>query len=135
MKSRDDRDASGSKRSKHAGSRGSGSRPVALRDGGAHDGAPKTRRARHASGMVPRVQDDVERVLVELIRPLIEADGGEVDLRSVDENKTPVEIVLVVGGAYRGCPGTPLVAKSVLEPAFAKALGRQVRVRTVPRLS
>jgi Fe-S cluster biogenesis protein NfuA len=85
--------------------------------------------------MVPRVQDEVEHVLAELIRPLIEADGGEVELRSVDENKTPVEITLVVGGAYRGCPGTPLVAKSILEPAFAKALGREVRVRTVPRLS
>jgi Fe-S cluster biogenesis protein NfuA len=83
--------------------------------------------------MVPRVQDDVERVLAELIRPLIEADGGGVELRAVHADKAPLEIVLVVGGSYRGCPGTPLVVKSVLEPAFAKALGCEVRVKTVPR--
>ena len=135
MKGRDGRDTSSGRRSKPASARKSGSRRVASEDDGADDDAPKSRRARRLSGMVARVQDDVERVLADLIRPLIEADGGEVELRSVDENKTPVEIVLVVGGAYRGCPGTPLVAKSVLEPAFARALGRDVRVKTVPRLS
>jgi len=85
--------------------------------------------------MVMRVQQDVERVLAELIRPLIEADGGDVELRAIDADKTPIEIVLVVGGAYRGCPGTPIVARSVLEPAFANALGCAVRVKVIPRIS
>ena len=119
------------RRGNASGARGSGSRPLATLE----DAPPKSRRLRRASGMVPRVQDDVERVLAELIRPLIEADGGEVELRTVETDKTPVEIVLVVGGSYRGCPGTPLVAKSILEPVFAKALGRELRVKTVPRLA
>lgn len=94
---------------------------------------------RRASGMVRAVtvaaQHEVERILREVIRPLIEADGGDVDLVSVDESKTPIEISLAVGGAYRGCPGTPLVARSVMEPAFAKTLAKEVRVRIVPRLA
>lgn len=80
------------------------------------------------------MKDDVERALSELIRPLIEADGGEVTLKAIDETKSPVEVVLLVGGSYRGCPGTPLVARSLIEPALAKALGREIRVKTAPRI-
>lgn len=92
------------------------------------------------SGMVPGVRDEgvhdrVERVLGELIRPLIEADGGDVTLTSIDANKSPLEIVLTVGGSYRGCPGTPFVSRGVIEPALSKALATQVRVRVVPRIS
>lgn len=80
------------------------------------------------------MKDDVERALSELIRPLIEADGGEVTLKAIDETKSPAEVVLLVGGSYRGCPGTPLVARSLIEPALAKALGREVRVKTAPKI-
>lgn len=97
-------------------------------------------RARRGSGMVPAVttaaaRDEVERALREVIRPLIEADGGEIDLVSIDASKSPMEIALSVGGAYRGCPGTPLVSRAVIEPALAKSLSKEVRVKIVPRLS
>ncbi len=113
----------------------------------AHASGPRTKpplqeksRPPRASGMVPPVtraaaRDEVERVLREVIRPLIEADGGEIVLVSIDETKSPIEIAFSVGGAYRGCPGTPLVSRAVIEPALAKSLAQDVRVRIVPRLS
>lgn len=107
-------------------------RASAPKNATAHD-APKSRRSRRASGIVTRVRDEVERVLAEVIRPLLEADGGEIDLDSIDESSSPIEIVFRIGGAYRGCPGTPLVQRSVIVPALTKALGRDVRVRLVPR--
>jgi len=118
--------------------------PSADARGSASRRKPLTResasRARRGSGMVPAVttaaaRDEVERALREVIRPLIEADGGEIDLVSVDASKSPVEIALSVGGAYRGCPGTPLVSRAVIEPALAKSLAKEVRVKIVPRLS
>ncbi len=77
---------------------------------------------------------DVERVLDELIRPLVEADGGDVALQSLDASRAPVEITLLVGGAYRGCPGTPVVVDELIAPVLERALGFEVRVRVVPRL-
>lgn len=127
------RSAAPKRRSQAPASSKSGPRPKPPRS---RDSASRPRRA---SGMVPAVttaaaQSEVERVLREVIRPLVEADGGDVDLVSIDDTKTPVEIALAVGGAYRGCPGTPLVARAVIEPALAKGLARDVRVRIVPRL-
>ena len=72
---------------------------------------------------------DVDRIVAELIRPLFEADGGDVEVVSVDPEAEPPEVVLRVSGAFRGCPGTPLVSRSVIEPVLEKAVGRKVRVR------
>lgn len=72
---------------------------------------------------------DVDRIISELIRPLFTADGGDVEVLSVDPSVEPPEVVLRVSGAFRGCPGTPLVQRSVLEPVLEKALGSKVRVR------
>lgn len=97
--------------------------------------AAGTRPPRRASDIVPAVNEQVEQILSEVIRPLVEADGGDVELTSIDQTRRPVEVVLTFGGAYRGCPGTPLVARDVIEPVLAKALGLEVRVRVVARVS
>jgi len=78
------------------------------------------------------VREDVERVVGDVIRPLLEADGGGVEVVSVDATVTPIEIVLHLTGAFRGCPGAPVVQRGVLEPVLAKALGAPVRVRLSP---
>ncbi len=72
---------------------------------------------------------DVDRVIQDLIRPLLAADGGDVEVVSVDPSADPPEVVLRLSGAFRGCPGTPLVQRSILEPVLEKALGSKVRVR------
>jgi Fe-S cluster biogenesis protein NfuA len=78
------------------------------------------------------VRDDVDRVVAEVLQPLLEADGGGVEVVSVDTTASPVEIVLHLTGAYRGCPSSPVVQRGVLEPVLAKALGRPIKVRLSP---
>ncbi|MCS6799473.1 MAG: NifU family protein [Myxococcota bacterium] len=74
------------------------------------------------------MRERVEAVVADLVRPLVEADGGRVEIVEVTED----EIVLALGGACAGCPGVPITREEVLEPALATALGRPVRVRVVP---
>lgn len=71
-------------------------------------------------------------MVAEVLQPLLEADGGGVEVVSVDTTASPVEVVLHLTGAFRGCPGSPVVQRGVIEPVLAKALGRAVRVRLSP---
>jgi Fe-S cluster biogenesis protein NfuA len=67
---------------------------------------------------------ELDTVIDEVIRPLIEADGGTIE--SVDTSAT--EIVIRLGGACAGCPGFPLTRGQVIEPLVQKALGRAIKV-------
>lgn len=78
------------------------------------------------------VREEVDRVVSEVLQPLLEADGGGIEVISVDTTASPVEVVLHLTGAYRGCPGSPVVQRGVLEPVLTKALGRSVKVRLSP---
>ena len=75
------------------------------------------------------MNEKIERVVAEVLQPLLEADGGGLEVLSFDESKSPAELVVHLTGAFRGCPSGPIVQARVLEPAFMKALGRRVRVR------
>lgn len=65
------------------------------------------------------------RVISEVLRPLIEADGGSIELVSA----TDVEVVVRLYGACAGCPGAPYTTSQVIEPAIKRGLGPDVRVR------
>jgi Fe-S cluster biogenesis protein NfuA len=78
------------------------------------------------------MRKDVERVIGDVLRPLLEADGGGVEIVSVDAGSEPIEVVLHLTGAFRGCPGGPVVQRGILEPVLAKALGAPVKVRLSP---
>jgi len=71
------------------------------------------------------LREAVEQAIAELVRPLVVADGGTIDVLSVGED----EVVVRLSGACAGCPGTPLTTSRVIEPVVSKALGRPVRVR------
>lgn len=71
----------------------------------------------------------IERVITDVLQPLLEADGGGLEVVSFDESKSPAELVVHLTGAFRGCPSGPIIQSRVLEPAFMKALGSRVRVR------
>lgn len=61
----------------------------------------------------------LDRVLDEILRPLLDADGGGIEVVSFDEKG----LVLALTGAFRGDPGAPYVQQRVIRPAITKALG------------
>jgi Fe-S cluster biogenesis protein NfuA len=67
----------------------------------------------------------IERVLEDILSPLLEADGGGIELVSFSGD----EVVLTLTGAFRGDPGTTYVQSHVVKPAITKALSREVRIR------
>ncbi len=60
--------------------------------------------------------EKVETAVREILQPLIEADGGTIDVVSADDKK----VVLRLGGSYGGCPGVPYVKSDVIEPLLHK---------------
>lgn len=63
-----------------------------------------------------------------VIRPLVLADGGDVEV--VSEQATSVE--LRFSGAYAGCPGTPHIVSQLIEPSLAKACKGSIQVKILP---
>jgi Fe-S cluster biogenesis protein NfuA len=63
----------------------------------------------------------------DILRPLLEADGGGLEVVSFQGG----ELVLAWTGAFRGDPGAPYVQAHVVLPALEKALGKRVKVRWV----
>ncbi|MDD9942381.1 MAG: NifU family protein [Myxococcales bacterium] len=70
------------------------------------------------------VEDAVKHVIDRVLRPLIEADGGAIELIEVTE----AEIVIRLTGACSGCPGRPYTLDHVIRPALRKHLGRKIAV-------
>ncbi len=67
----------------------------------------------------------VRRALEDYVVPLVEADGGELALVSVDDD----EIVIALEGACLGCPARSITRDRILVPLLAAELGRAVQVR------
>jgi Fe-S cluster biogenesis protein NfuA len=79
---------------------------------------------RRESSYPGQVQDKAEAVIAEVIRPLVEADGGKVELVEVTGNR----VVIQLSGTCKGCPGQPYTLARVIEPALRRALGAPVEV-------
>jgi Fe-S cluster biogenesis protein NfuA len=62
-------------------------------------------------------QHEIVRVVREVLAPLIQADGGELYLVSVDDSG----VSLHLAGRFSGCPGNTLARRRVLEPLIASA--------------
>lgn len=65
-------------------------------------------------------------MIADLIRPLIEADGGRVELVEASEDRVVIEL----SGTCSGCPGQPYTVARVIEPVLQRALGAHVAVET-----
>lgn len=70
------------------------------------------------------MREQIERVIADYVRPLVEADGGEIHLLDVSEER----VVVGLSGSCAGCPGRPYTTAGVVEPALRKLLGDGVKV-------
>ena len=78
---------------------------------------------------MPAPKDEIVRNVREVLAPLVQADGGEVDLVSVDD----AGVSLHLAGRFSGGPGNTLARRRVLEPLIASAVpGADLTVTTGP---
>lgn len=74
-------------------------------------------------------KDEIARVVREVLAPLVQADGGELYLVSVDDSG----VSLHLAGRFSGCPGNTLARRRILEPLIASAVpGAFVTMTTGP---
>ena len=66
-----------------------------------------------------------KRLIDEVVRPLVQVDGGQIELVSVTEAR----MVVRLGGSYLGCPGSPYVLQ-VVEQAARQCLVPDMQVAT-----
>ena len=71
------------------------------------------------------MRNEVEALISEVIRPLVEADGGAIELVAVDEDTVIVRLSQACGG----CPGAPYTRSGLIEPVLRRGLGRDIRVK------
>jgi len=65
------------------------------------------------------VRERAEALIAEYIRPLVEADGGRIELVDVSDKR----VVLRFSGMCAGCPGQPFTLSRVIEPLIKRMLG------------
>jgi Fe-S cluster biogenesis protein NfuA len=87
----------------------------AQRGGGASESASV---AIPAGDLEARARQLVE----EILRPMIAADGGKIELVSVQGRR----VVVRMFGMCAGCPGRPYTVSGVIEPAVRRYLGSDV---------
>ena len=56
------------------------------------------------------MRDQIERVIADYVRPLVEADGGEIHVIEVSNGR----VVLGLSGNCAGCPGRPFTTVGVI---------------------
>jgi Fe-S cluster biogenesis protein NfuA len=60
-------------------------------------------------------KDEIQRVVREVLAPLVRADGGDLYLVSLEETG----VSLHVTGRFSGCPGNTLVRRRIFEPPLS----------------
>ncbi len=73
-------------------------------------------------------KEDIQKAL-DLIRPALRADGGDVELVDVDEEKGIVDVKLV--GACGGCPMSTMTLKNGIEKVLKERVSGVTEVRSV----
>ena len=64
--------------------------------------------------------DNVERVVIERIAPILAVDKGLIRVVDVQEALGVIRVAL--GGSYRGCPSGSVVFEHVVEPTLRHVL-------------
>lgn len=70
------------------------------------------------------MRERAQALIDDVLRPLIAADGGRIELVEVTERR----VVVRLSGTCGGCPGQPYTLSRVIEPAFKKAFGPETQV-------
>lgn len=68
-------------------------------------------------------RDAVLEALRDVVAPMVETDGGELYLVSVEGNEVRVHL----SGSCSGCPGATLTTRGVIEPTM-RSVSPQLRV-------
>lgn len=71
------------------------------------------------------MRQKAETLIREVLQPLVEADGGHLELLSIEKNA----IVLRLTGTCEGCPGRPYTTHAVIEPLLREALGEAISIQ------
>ena len=56
--------------------------------------------------------DDQVKEVIEAVRPMLQRDGGDIELVSIEEDKT---VKVRLQGACKGCPGAAMTLKMGVE--------------------
>jgi Fe-S cluster biogenesis protein NfuA len=67
-----------------------------------------------------------QRLIEEVLRPLIQVDGGQIELVSVTEAR----MVVRLSGSCLGCPGSPYTLQFIVEHAARQCLVPDIQVTT-----
>ena len=78
---------------------------------------------------MPSVKLELERIVREVLSPLVEADSGKLYIvRVLDE-----EVAIHLTGRFSGCAGNELVTERILQPALdSVAPGVRIAISTGP---
>lgn len=77
----------------------------------------------HPVPMENPVCDQVRKVCTEILAPLVEADGGTLEIVEL----RPDQVSIHLAGTCAGCPGATLTTRLVIEPAIL-AIAPSMRV-------
>lgn len=69
-------------------------------------------------------RERIEAMIGEVLNPLLEKDGGTVELARLEG----AVLTLRLTGTLHGCPGTAYVKRVVIEPAIKSAAGADVEI-------
>lgn len=70
------------------------------------------------------LEQRAKKLIEEVVSPLLAADGGKIELVSVNEER----IIVRLTGMCAGCPGRPYTLSGIVEPAAKRWLGAHIRV-------
>ena len=73
------------------------------------------------------ISEGVRNVVDTVIRPLIEADGGDIEIVRADAER----IVLRLSRTCASCPGAHFTQTGVIEPAIRAKVGRNIPIEVL----
>jgi Fe-S cluster biogenesis protein NfuA len=73
--------------------------------------------------------DEQVKDVIESIRPMLQNDGGDIELVGIDEDKT---VRVRLQGACRGCPGAQMTLKMGVERLLKERVPEVKEVVSVP---
>jgi len=102
-----------------------GAAPKGEGDTPAPDAPPAPREAS------PATPTTAEEAIASFVRPLVEADGGGVELDAVEGSHVVVRLTRLCAG----CPGAPYTIDGVIRPALESVFGDGLRLEVIRRPS